>query len=265
MLPALMTILSGAIYYKVSDLFRSICDKLESQSHIPFEYDEIYKLLHIYNILYKLVHEIEKVLSTTAFLLLFSEWLNLYLVLVILFKLDNRGYTDVITWESIFRLVMGSLTVIAQQGSSTRKGYAEYEVPTYDGLWCFASGASFDPLCVWFRADLRIISSKHHETLIFVHEIEKVISTTAFLLLFSEWLNLYLVLVIFFKLDNRSFTDVITWESIFTLVMPSLTVIAVVLCASKSPVKITDFGRFCNSPTTVCCPTKRIATRLFYS
>ncbi|GIY76328.1 uncharacterized protein CDAR_446861 [Caerostris darwini] len=73
----------------------------------------MYKLLHIYNILYKLVHEIEKVLSTTAFLLLFSEWLNLYLVLVILFKLDNRGFTDVITWESIFRLVMGSLTVIA--------------------------------------------------------------------------------------------------------------------------------------------------------
>ncbi|GIX68229.1 uncharacterized protein CEXT_170421 [Caerostris extrusa] len=193
---------------------------------------------------------------------------DLYLVLVILFKLDNRGFTDVITWESIFTLVMPSLTVIAVVLCASRISCQNHRFRSILQLThnCMLPNKEnsnkalllvramlsmkfprmtacgvlhLEPILILsvFGAVLthRFISSKHNEILTFlkiqlVHEIKKVLSTTAFLLLFSEWSNLYLVLVILFKLDNRGFTDGITWESIFTLVMPSLTVVAVVLC-----------------------------------
>ncbi|GIX68234.1 uncharacterized protein CEXT_170461 [Caerostris extrusa] len=112
-LPALMTILCGTVYYKVSDLFKGICGHLENLNGISYKYSEIFKLLETYNLLYKYAQEIEKVFSTTSFLLLFCEWLNFLVVLIIFFKLENKGLSDVIIWESGFRLVLGSLIIIA--------------------------------------------------------------------------------------------------------------------------------------------------------
>ncbi|GIX68239.1 uncharacterized protein CEXT_170491 [Caerostris extrusa] len=50
-LPALMTILCGTVYYKVSDLFKGICDYLENLNGISYKYSEIFKLLETYNLL----------------------------------------------------------------------------------------------------------------------------------------------------------------------------------------------------------------------
>ncbi|GIY05079.1 uncharacterized protein CDAR_505641 [Caerostris darwini] len=178
-----MTILGGTVYYKVSDLFKGICDYLENLNGISYKYSEIFKLLETYNLLYKYAHEIEKVFSTTSFLLLFCEWLNFLVVLIIFFKLENKGLSDVIIWESGFRLVLGSLIIIAVvlcasrissirrfsssilqiihngllrnedsafKNSSTHKNHDEYGVPSYDSWWCSRSGARIDSLSVWF-------------------------------------------------------------------------------------------------------------------
>ncbi|GIY71507.1 uncharacterized protein CDAR_604871 [Caerostris darwini] len=59
-LPALMTILCGTVYYKVSDLFKSICDYLENLNGISYKYSEIFKLLETYNLLYKISFQIRR-------------------------------------------------------------------------------------------------------------------------------------------------------------------------------------------------------------
>ncbi|GIY19091.1 uncharacterized protein CDAR_126771 [Caerostris darwini] len=82
MAPALTAVLSGTIYFKTSDLLRMFHEDLERIRIVGLNYNIISKLSLNYNSLYELVHEVERELSLTTFLLLCSQWFNLNTVLV---------------------------------------------------------------------------------------------------------------------------------------------------------------------------------------
>ncbi|GIY19096.1 uncharacterized protein CDAR_126811 [Caerostris darwini] len=82
MAPALAAVLCGTIYFKTSDLLRLFHEDIERIRIVGLNYNVLSKLSLNYNSLYELVHEVERELSLTTFLLLCSQWFNLNTVLL---------------------------------------------------------------------------------------------------------------------------------------------------------------------------------------
>ncbi|GBN09875.1 hypothetical protein AVEN_31845-1 [Araneus ventricosus] len=111
MFPALVAMLSGAVYYAFSDLLGMFCEKLRNAQSFVVDYKVVMGLFQNYNDFSKMAHDVEKLLSSTSFLLLCSQWLNLYVVLVTYVMVDNKSFTTVHTWECIPRLILAPLTI----------------------------------------------------------------------------------------------------------------------------------------------------------
>ncbi|CAL1287175.1 unnamed protein product [Larinioides sclopetarius] len=109
LMPAMIAVLLGALYYKAGDLFHSLYVNWEYSWNLNHDYKEISKLTQNYSILYQLMHEVEMLLSPSAFLLLCWQWLNVFVVLVTFFKIENESLSCALYWESIVRLIQGFL------------------------------------------------------------------------------------------------------------------------------------------------------------
>ncbi|GBN09872.1 hypothetical protein AVEN_31842-1 [Araneus ventricosus] len=111
-LPALIAVLAGTLYYKCSELLANVSKSMEDMRCLVPQYREIFKIFQNYNELFKMVNEVEETFSSTSFLVLCSQWINLYLVLVTYFKIEDRGFSTAVSWECFARLILGSLTVV---------------------------------------------------------------------------------------------------------------------------------------------------------
>lgn len=109
---SLMAVLSGALYYKYSELLANFSASIENMHCLVPQYRAIFKLLQGYNQLYKMMDEIETTFSSTCFLVLCSQWLNLYHVLVAYFKMENKGFSTAVSWECVARLILGLLNSV---------------------------------------------------------------------------------------------------------------------------------------------------------
>ncbi|GFY59822.1 uncharacterized protein TNIN_178121 [Trichonephila inaurata madagascariensis] len=106
-LPAVIAVLSGTIYYKLSDFLESLAVNVEQlQSSKNPKFNTILKLKEQYNLLYKSGTEIEKTLSSTSFLLLSSQWVNLFVILITFVVLDSNSFSSIHIWECIPRLIL---------------------------------------------------------------------------------------------------------------------------------------------------------------
>ncbi|GBM20920.1 hypothetical protein AVEN_120549-1 [Araneus ventricosus] len=120
MLPSMTAILLGSLYCKVSNLLTDFNGKLVKFKQIDFHYDDSLKLMNRYNLLFQLVHSAEQVLSSTSFLLLCSQWLNVYIVLVAFFKMKNESFSYALCWENITRLILGPIIVASVVACASR-------------------------------------------------------------------------------------------------------------------------------------------------
>ncbi|GFQ88852.1 uncharacterized protein TNCT_251861 [Trichonephila clavata] len=112
-LPAVIAVLSGAIYYKFSDFLASLAVEVEELECSKYpKYNSILKLKENYNLLYKSGIEIEKTLSSTAFLLLCSQWVNLFVILVTFVVLDFNSFSTVHIWECIPRVILVPMIIV---------------------------------------------------------------------------------------------------------------------------------------------------------
>ncbi|GFU30886.1 uncharacterized protein NPIL_662631 [Nephila pilipes] len=112
-LPAVVAILSSAIYYKFSNLLGSLAEDVEELRYPVPEDKELLNVMKRYNLLYQLALEVEKALSSSSFLLLCSQGLNLSVVLVVFIVLDSNSFSSVHTWECIPRLILDPLIIVA--------------------------------------------------------------------------------------------------------------------------------------------------------
>ncbi|GBM43986.1 hypothetical protein AVEN_187588-1 [Araneus ventricosus] len=110
-LPIVIAVLVGAVYYSTGKLFSNVLEKVKNQKNLGLHDESISDLLQRYNLLYQLAHDVEKALSSTSFLLMCWQWLNIYLVLVTFFKIDNNSFSTALYWENIVRLTFGPLIV----------------------------------------------------------------------------------------------------------------------------------------------------------
>ncbi|GBN09869.1 Techylectin-5A, partial [Araneus ventricosus] len=109
LMPTLIAMLLGALYYRAGDLFHGLYVNWEYLRNLGQDHKEISKLMQNYNLLYQLTHEVEMLLSPSAFLLLCWQWLNAFVVLVSFFKIENESFSCALYWENIVRLVQGFL------------------------------------------------------------------------------------------------------------------------------------------------------------
>ncbi|GBO31154.1 hypothetical protein AVEN_49229-1 [Araneus ventricosus] len=71
-----------------------------------------------------------------------------------------------------------------------------------------------------------------------VHSAEEALSSMSFLFLCSQWLNVYVALVGFLKMKNKSFSYALCWENITRLILGPIIVASVVACASRISLQI---------------------------
>ncbi|GBM41346.1 hypothetical protein AVEN_241498-1 [Araneus ventricosus] len=111
-LPSLIAILVSTLYYVVGEFFEDLQAKMKNVLKAKSHHNEIFKLFEFYGMLYKVAHKIERVISSTTFLLLCSQWLNTYIALLSFFKIKSVSYTSALYWESVCRLILGLLILV---------------------------------------------------------------------------------------------------------------------------------------------------------
>ncbi|KAF8773451.1 hypothetical protein HNY73_016115 [Argiope bruennichi] len=111
-LPVVIAVLISSLYYNTGRQFSSVLENVEHQMNLGFHQENMSELLQRYSFLYQLAHDVEKALSIPSFSLLCWQWLDIYLVLVTSFKIDNSSFSSALYWENIVRLTFGSLIVI---------------------------------------------------------------------------------------------------------------------------------------------------------
>ncbi|GBO01387.1 hypothetical protein AVEN_267472-1 [Araneus ventricosus] len=113
LVPSLVAIFVCAMYCKVSSLFRGMYENVKNVLKFAPQYKQVFEVMQKYNHLYQLAHQTERAFSLTALLLLCSQCLSVYLVLVTFFKVENESFSYALYWESIVRLIMGPLSITA--------------------------------------------------------------------------------------------------------------------------------------------------------
>ncbi|CAL1287174.1 unnamed protein product, partial [Larinioides sclopetarius] len=101
------------MYCNVSSLFGGMYENMKNSFKLTPQYKQAFEIMQYYNHLYQIVHQTERALSLTALLLLSSQCLSVYLVLVAFFKVEDESFFGALRWESILRLSMGPLSITA--------------------------------------------------------------------------------------------------------------------------------------------------------
>ncbi|KAF8777230.1 hypothetical protein HNY73_014139 [Argiope bruennichi] len=86
-------------------------ENLKKTLELSPQYKKVFEMMQHYNHLYHLAHKTERAFSLTALLLLCSQCLNVYLVLVTFFKVENETFSSALYWESVSRLFIGPLSI----------------------------------------------------------------------------------------------------------------------------------------------------------